>query len=191
MKMHGSMKLQNGDFAATVVVSVIFLFLTFVTAVFIQADALAIPLINSTLQHYGANSTYQHIPAQLASNLNSFNYYLPLILFAVLLGSILSTILLSVDPLAILASIIFIPFTFFIAIYISNFAHGILGNAAIAQGVAKLSLPILIMADLPTIMIAFAFLYIITLAIRIFFFDISGRSRGGGNNQSGGLYGGQ
>jgi hypothetical protein len=150
--------------------------LTFITSGLIVAFDQAAPILNQTANAFHENSTYQNIPINLGHNLYNFNTYLPLIFYFVMMAIIFSTVLINSDPLSWLVGVIYIPFIYFVSVYISNAAHTLLTTPAIAGGVAHLPAPLVILANLPTVTFLFGLLYIVALALRIWFFPTNYRA---------------
>jgi hypothetical protein len=170
----------KGDFLAFFVVPIIFLALTFITAVMIMSSQMVEPILNRTMQSMGVSAANQQIPANIFSNLNNFNTYLPIIFFFVMMGVIFSTVLLSTNPLEWLVGVIYAPLIYYLSAYVSNMAKTMLttqvtlaGNVTLAGAIAKLPLPVQILANLPTITFLFALLYIVALALRIWFYPVN------------------
>ena len=160
--------------------------LVFVTSVVIVTYATSISVLNTTMAGFGITpgascATIKNcsaIPAHIGNNIYQFDYFLPFIFYMVMMAIIFSTVLLQPDPLGWLVGVFYLPIIYFVSAYISNIAHTIFTQSVIAAGVSHLPLSIQILANLPNITFLFALLYVIALAIRIWFYPQHGGSGG-------------
>ena len=175
----------KADLPAFSVIPIVMLAVTVVTAVLLQGWALAATVLNQTAATIpNFPSSYTNTYINVGNNLNSFNIYLPLIFFALLLGTIMSMIFLPVNPLNWIVGVIFLPFIYYIGAWLSNVALLVFTQSAIAKGIGLLPYMQFIYANLQTIVFFFAVIYVIGLAIRVFFFNPAATSSSGGTGPS-------
>ena len=161
---------MRGDFPFFFYAPVIFMALMLVTAVMFIAWQTTLPILNQTASGLNVPQNYKVIPAQIGSNMYSFDTYLVIIFFFAMLGSILSTVLLNTDLTSWIVGVILLPFVFYVSSFITNIARVALTMPIIAQEGNHLKLSLHVMANMQTIVIAFAVFYVVAIAVRLYFY---------------------
>ena len=172
-------KYMRGDIIAFFIVPLIFMILVFITSVVLLSWQTVQPIesgiMANTVGFNAINSTFpnQH-PIQawlgIGNQLYSFDYYLPFIFYMLMMAIIFSTVLLQPDPISWLVGVFYLPVIYYVSAYISNMAHAIFTQTIIAGGVSHLPYSIQILANLATITFLFSILYVIAIAIRMWFY---------------------
>ena len=163
-------KTMRGDFPFFFFAPVVFMALMIVTAVLFIAWQTTLPVLNQTAANLNVPQSYKAIPAQIGNNLYSFDTYLVIIFFFAMLGSIMSTVLLNADLTSWIVGVILLPFVFYISAFITNIARTALTLPILAQEGSHLKLSLYIMANMQTIVIAFAVFYVVAIAVRLYFY---------------------
>jgi hypothetical protein len=178
--------IKKADLASFFVMPLLFIVLVFVLAVLILAWQKSQPILSTTANAFGLPVTgsaihYQNGSAvfgvnqttylNIGSLLYSWDLYLPIIFFFVLLSISLSTLLLAPNPISWMVSILIAPFVYYINVHYGNFAYQIFTQAVLQNATAKLPQSITVMSQLSTITAIFIFLWIICLGVRIFFYS--------------------
>lgn len=176
---------MKGDFAGFAIVPVVFLIVVVVTAIMIQAYQQITPIINASLSNVNAPASYYTTYTNIGNNLYSFNIYLPTVFMFVMMGALVSLLFISPNPISWLVGVVVLPFAYYISLWESNIAKQVLEQPILAQGMAHLGLPQQIFANLDIIIAGFAFVYIILLAIRLYFHNLSGAPQGTMQTKSG------
>lgn len=172
------------SFPSYSIIPVIFLILTVVTSIIIMGWNLVTPIITAGLHNVNAPSSYITDYTNVGNNLITIgNVYLPLVFFFAMLGTILSTLFLPVNPLNWLIGLILLPFTYYIIAWIDNIARMVLTFPVLASGVNQMPLTLQVWANMDKIVILFAIIYVVALGIRIYFYNPNAQV---GNNNGGG-----
>lgn len=165
---------MRGDFPFFFYAPVIFLVLIIVTSVIFIAWQTTLPILNTTANSIpNMPASYVAIPNQLGDTLYAFNTYLVVVFFFAMLGSIISTVLLNTDLTSWIVGVILLPFVYYISAFITNIGRVALTQPILAPGVAHLKLPLEVMANMQTIIIAFAIFYVVAIAVRLYFYSPS------------------
>ena len=177
-EMHRNMKL---DFATFIVTPIMWIAVVFVFAVLILAWQQAQPVLSQTANTFGLPLTGTAVPGitglnqttylQVGNQLSNFDVYLSFIFYFLMIATAISTLFLSPNPIAWYIGILFSPFIYWIGSYVSNFAYTIFTQPALLAARPVMTNVIYIMAQLQDITILFFFVYLICLAVRVYFYN--------------------
>lgn len=170
---------MRGDFPAFAIIPIVFLVLFVVTAILLIGWQQVTPIINASMNSVNAPAQYHNAYMNVGNNLYSFDTYLVMIFFFVELATLLSTVLLDVNPISWLVGILLLPFVYYIAAWESNIARAVALQPVLAAGVSHLPLSQLTLAHLDLITILFAAMYVVLLGVRLYFYSPSTGGRGG------------
>jgi hypothetical protein len=176
--LHKSVK---ADFPAFISIPATFIVLALVLVVLIKAWNLSTPLLNTTAKQIGLplNGTAiagvkglnESAYLQIGNQLYNFDFYLPLIFYFAMLSIAIATLLKSPNPIAWMLGILFAPFIYWITSYESNIAYAIFTQHILQTQVGAIPTIVGIMAQLNNITIFFYILYILGMAIRVYFYQ--------------------
>jgi hypothetical protein len=142
-----------------------------------QVETLIVASFNNisiaTQSHNFGNGNYtaNGLVSQVGGNLSNFDEYLPFLFFSLSVIVLVLAALLNSHPIGWAIGAAFMIFFIYISIYISNIAHGLLTNPAIAAASAHFPNSLMIAAQLPLYEIVFMFAYLVIIAIRVRFFS--------------------
>ena len=174
-----------------VIVPFIFMVLVIISGAFMVAwQDYAYPLLNQTATQFNLNATYHNIIYNTGAQLYTFDTYLVIVFFFVMMAGIASTIWLNANPIALIVSVIYIPFIYYITSWIQNIAREILLQPIFSDSLAHLPLSIQVLSQLNTIAVLFALAYVLFTSIRVVWWHKHGSAvlGGAGGGSSGMAY---
>ena len=177
-EMHRNMR---ADIATYIVTPILFVAVVAVLAVLLLAWAQAVPILTQVsnslgLQPTGTSGTgiaglNQTTYLQVGNQLYNFDVYIAFIFYFLLIATCLSTLFLNPNPISWYVCILFSPFVYWIGSYVSNWAYKIFTMPIFATVTPFMGNVIFIMAQLQDITIIFFFMYIVCMAVRIYFYN--------------------
>jgi len=133
----------------------------------------SIPIATQSYNFGNGNYTANELVQQVGGNINNFDEYIPFLFFSLSIIVLTLAALLNSHPIGWAIGATFMIFLIYISIYISNIAHGLLTNPAIAAAASNFPNSLQIAAQLPLYEIVFLSAYLIIIAIRVRYFSSS------------------